>query len=221
MRDITYSSSEEEEEEECAEPEEEIEDAPEDLSVEPAEMQPAFVIPDEIDEAGRIVGGPDSDIQVTHPMICRKVSTTARQLSIMKPGGRVVNSSVLALQLLGTPDVDARIDGIITRGTHQSKSTGEFSRFCVCLFSTQDRNNEEKAQFCSIGSSSIKGILATEEPHHLSWESLPHFLTPEVEWIEADDGACPQDEFRPGIEDAASLNSKVAEQSSRAERVKK
>jgi len=151
LRDITYSSSEEEEEEEeegLADPDEVIDDdASGDLSVEPTKMQTDFVIPDEIDEAGEIVGGPNSDIQVTHPMIRRKISTTARALSVMKPGGRQVNSSVLALQLLGTPDVDARIDGVITRGTHQSKSTGEFRRFCVCFFSAQDRNDEEQAQF--------------------------------------------------------------------------
>lgn len=124
------------------------------------------------------MGRGDTDIQVNHPMIRRRVVTTARQLAEMKPDGRVVDASKLALQLLGTPNVDGCIQGVATRGTH--KSTGDFKRLCVFFFFS-NWENEERAQFCSFGSSTIQSVLAADSLH-INRDDLPAFLTPEVTW---------------------------------------
>ena len=78
------SSSEEEESDSSDESEDEKEEVPGWISDEPDNMQPALVVPDEVDEAGPLVGGGDTDVQVAHPMIRRRAVTTARQLAERK-----------------------------------------------------------------------------------------------------------------------------------------
>ena len=102
---------------------------------EPEEFNLSLHVPDEIDEAGTVVGDSgDANIQMTHPKNRRRVQMSVARLIDLKPGGRALSAGALMVQLGATTLADV-LDGAVTLGTHCSKKDGQFKRFCVCFFS--------------------------------------------------------------------------------------